>query len=118
MTKQELIEMMGNEDRADWAIDLVLASIKPALVRTLIELKLKEAERTYKERTESGYYAEGEKALASLPEDFNYWHATPEQEAVYRIWEDRRREESSDRSAVTFLRNMNAASWTEHRITK
>lgn len=112
MTKQELIEMMGDEDRADWAMDLVLESVKPALVRTLIELKRKEAERTYNEQMKSGYYAAGEKALKSLPEDFNYWNATPEQEATYQIWEDRRREESSDRSAVTFLRNMNAAANT------
>lgn len=108
MTKQELIQMMGNEDRADWAINLILDSIKPALVRAAIEQKLKKAEQEYKDREKSGYYAEGEKALASLPEDFNYWHATPEQAATYQIWEDRKREEASDRMTVTFLRNMAA----------
>ena len=108
MTKQELIEMMGNEDRADWAMNLVLESVKPALVRTAIALKLKEAEREYKEKTESGHYAEGKKALDSLQEDFNLWHATPEQEATYQIWEDRQHEEAADRMALTFLRNMNA----------
>ena len=118
MTKQELIEMMGNEDRADWAMTLVLESIKPALVRTAIELKLKEAERTYEEKKRSGYYAAGEDALRSLPEDFNYWHATPEQAAASQIWEDRQREESSDRMTLTFLRNMNAAANTPHPIAK
>lgn len=112
MTKQELINMMGNEDRAGWAMNLVLESVKPALVRTLIKLKLDEAEKAYNDRVKNGYYAAGEEALHSLPEDFNLWNATPEQEALYKIWEDRGHEESADRMTVTFLRNMNAAANT------
>lgn len=112
MTKQELIDMMGNEDRAGWAMNLVLESVKPGLVRTLIKLKLDEAEKIYNDRKESGYYEEGDKALSSLPEDFNLWNATPEQEALYKIWEDLGHEESADRMTVTFLRNMDAAANT------
>ena len=112
MTKQELIKMMGNEDRADWALNLVLEMVKPELVRTAIKVKLQAAEKHYTERETSGYYEEGEKALRSLPEDFNLWSATPEQEATYQIWEDRRREESEDRASVIFFRNMYAASNT------
>ncbi len=118
MTREDMIELMGNEDRADWAIDLVLASIKPEFVRAAIRVKREAAERLVKEREQGGYYAEGRKALDSLPEGFNLWNATPEQEAIYQIWEDRQREASGDKMTVTFLRNMEAAANTPHTIRK
>lgn len=45
MTKKELIEMVGSEEQADYAMDIVLSQVKKEFVRSAIKSKLAEVEK-------------------------------------------------------------------------
>ena len=46
MTRSELVKMMGSEERADWMMEQILASIKPAFVAMILKTKAEEAAGT------------------------------------------------------------------------
>ncbi len=49
MTREELIKMVGNEDQADYAMEIILSQIKADFVRSAIKGKLTETENRIKE---------------------------------------------------------------------
>ena len=54
MTKQELIEMVGGEEQADFALEIVLKNLKKDFVRQCIAAEVKQIEDKI-----GGYEAEG-----------------------------------------------------------
>ena len=54
MTKQELIKMTGNEEQADFAMEILLKNCKEAFVRMAIQAELKEIEKQVKAFKEEG----------------------------------------------------------------
>lgn len=111
MTKQELIKMMGDEDKADFAMALILESIKPEFVMAVLKTKKEKAEKLYEERTKSGYYDEGNKARKTIPEGWSLWGDEDDPEwqkenEKYKLWETRYTEEQADRSAKTLFNNL------------
>ena len=102
MTKQELIEMMGSEDKADWAMNRLLESVKPDFVVMVLKAYAEQKEKELKEKEASGYYEE----YSEFPEGFNVWNATPEQEQQWDENERREVEHSGDKMTATFAKNM------------
>ena len=54
MTKQELIKMTGNEEQADYAMEILLKNCKKAFVEMAIRAELNEIEREIKAFEEEG----------------------------------------------------------------
>ena len=111
MTKQELIKMMGDDDKANFMMELILESIKPEFVMTVLKLKKEKYEKLYKEREQSGYYDEGNKARKTIPEGWSLYGNEEDPEWLkeyekYQLWETRYREEQADRSAKTLFANL------------
>lgn len=61
MTKNELIEMVGDEEQAEYTIEIVLSQLKKEFVKNAIKAKLKETESRMKELETEGiiYMANG-----------------------------------------------------------
>jgi hypothetical protein len=102
MTKQELIMMMGNEDRAQWVMERVLGAVKPDFVVAVLKAEAEAAKQRLKDKEESGYYSE----FSEFPEGFNYWHASEEMQQRYDQNEAREYERCGDKQFVTFTSNM------------
>jgi hypothetical protein len=107
MTKQDLIKMMGSEDRAEYAMIQVLKVIKPDFIVAALKANKAEAERVYNERKASGYYTE----FDGFPEDFNVIHeelTNPDNPLLekYNNWEKRHWEEASDNQNRIAASNM------------
>lgn len=107
MTKQELVQLMGNEDRAEYAMLQVLKMVKKDFVIAALKANMNEAERVYKGKKESGYYTEFDK----FPEDFNLLHEelnNPESPLIeqYNNYESRHLEEASDEATMIAAGNM------------
>lgn len=107
MTKQDLIKMMGNEDRAEYAMNQVLKMIKPEFIVVALKANKVEAEKIYNERKDSGYYTE----FDGFPEGFNLIHEelyNPDSPLLekYNNWEKRHLEEDSDNLTRIAASNM------------
>lgn len=104
MTKQELIQMMGNEDNADWAMECLLESVKPDFMLMVLKSLADAAEKKHTERTESGYYKE----YSSFPDGFSLWSEPDDSPLARQYYENQRRqiEESGDMIERNFTRNM------------
>ena len=110
MTRKELEKMMGSADKADWMMEQLLASVKPGMIMTILKLKKEAQERKVKERTESGYYAEGEAARKEIPEGWSLFgdESDPEWQEnnrKYELWDSRSREQEADRQTLNFFSN-------------
>ena len=104
MTKQELIKMMGDEDKANWAMDRILESVKPDFVLMVLKSVAKAAEKKYTEREESGYYEE----FSHFPEGFSLW-SEPEDSPLAKQFDNNRERESEqggDKMYMNFTKNM------------
>lgn len=116
MTKAELIERMGNEERANWIMEEILRNVKPDFIRLILKANCDSQAKKIKEREASGYYMDG----AVLPDDFNLWSYMKAVEdgeddgtkaAAIKLFEeqDRRQlEKCSDRQTANFYGNMRA----------
>lgn len=102
MTKQELIAMMGNEDRAKWVMDRVLEAVKPDFVVAVLKAKADAAKQILQDKEESGYYTE----FNEFPADFNYWGASEEMQQRYDQNSDREYERCGDKKFATLTENM------------
>lgn len=104
MTKQDLILMMGNEDKANWAMDKILENIKPDFLIAILRHIKNDAETRYKERCESGYYDE----FSTFPPDFNLFSVEDDSPLSRQYVNDARRqiEKAGDRASVNFARNV------------
>lgn len=102
MTKQELITMMGNEDRAEWVMEQVLGAVKPDFVVAVLKAEAETARKQYYNRIEHGYYTE----FSEFPKDFNYWSASEEMQQRFDKDEDRQIEKEADRQTMTLATNM------------
>ena len=90
MTKQELIKMTGNEEQADFAMEILLKNCKKAFVEMAIRAELNEIEREIKAFEEEGIlsrynstwhvnWAAPHRVFGDEPGAA--WHATAEQQA-------------------------------------
>lgn len=117
MTKAELIERMGNEDRANWVMEEILRNIKPDFIRMILKANCERQSEKIKEREATGYYMD----RVNLPDDFNLWSYMKAVEdgeddgskaaAIEACQEQERRqlEKCSDRQTANFYGNMRAA---------
>lgn len=104
MTKQELIKMMGNEDKANWAMERILESVKPDFVLMVLKNVAKDAKKKYTDREESGYYEE----FSHFPEGFSLW-SEPEDSPLAKQYAnntEREIEQSGDKLYMNFTNNM------------
>ena len=104
MTKQELVKMMGNEDKAMWAMERLLESVKPDFVLMVLKDIADTANKKYTERTQSGYYEE----FSRFPDDFNLF-SVPDDSPLAKQYEEntwRKIEEQADKTYKTFTNNM------------
>ena len=53
MTRQELVEMVGNEEQANLALELLLKSVKPAMIRTIINAEIESVNKQLDEYREA-----------------------------------------------------------------
>lgn len=86
MTKQELIEMTGSEEQADYAMQILLKHIKPAFIRAAINAEINSINKEIEALKEEGYAYSGngyDHASWSKAESLNGWNLTPEQQAAY-----------------------------------
>lgn len=86
MTRKELINMMGNEEQADFALDLVLKNLQPAFIRTVIELELKEVAQEIQALKDDGFIVacNGHDSVNwGAAERLNGWNLSDEQQATY-----------------------------------
>lgn len=86
MTMQELITMTGSEEQADYALRVLLAHVKPAMIHAAVKAELDGINREIKALEAEGYaytcngmqHANWRKA-----EELNGWTLTPDQQAAY-----------------------------------
>lgn len=101
MTKQELIEMTGSDDQAEYAMSILLKNCKKAFVEMAINAELAEIKQqveTFKQDgiivSTNGYdhvnWNAASKVFGNEPGAF--WHATEEQKAEAEAIEARCRE--------------------------
>ena len=55
MTKSELIEMVGTEEKADYVMEIILSQVKKDFVKSAIKSKLAETENKMMELETEGY---------------------------------------------------------------
>ena len=96
MTRQELINMTGSEEQADYAIEILLKNCKKAFVQMAIRAELKEIEGRIKTFNDVVYESNGilkvnwdapKKVYGNEPGAF--WNATDEQKAEAEAIEKR-----------------------------
>lgn len=104
MTRKELVKMMGNEDKAEWAMDRLLESVKPDFVLMVLKSLADAADKKYTERKGSGYYKE----YSSFPDGFSLWSEPDDSPLANQYHENAQREieESGDMMDRNFKRNM------------
>lgn len=105
MTKQELVEMMGSEENAVYAMLKVLECVKKEFVRSCLKASADNLETQIKLKESSGYYSE----FNTFPKDFNLWEAMSTGDPLadqYEKNEMREIEQAGDRQTLTFARNM------------
>ena len=104
MTKQELIKMMGDEDKANWALQRVLEQIKPDFVIMCLKAYADQKTAEYTQKNESGYYTEN----SSFPEGFNLFSVDDDHPLAIQYDKNRKRqiEKAGDLTLATFAKNM------------
>ena len=55
MTKQELIEMVGNEEQVNYALEIVLKNLQPGFIRTVVNLELKAIGEEIQKMKDAGF---------------------------------------------------------------
>ena len=55
MTREELIEMVGTEEQADYVMEIILGQVKKDFVKSAIKSKLADTENRIKELETEGY---------------------------------------------------------------
>lgn len=55
MTRQELVEMVGNEDQANLALELLLKSVRPAMIKTIIHAEIESVNKKLDEYREADF---------------------------------------------------------------
>lgn len=86
MTKQELINMVGNEDQASYALDLVLKNLKPAFIKSIVDLELKEINKEIQAMKDAGFIVtcNGHDSVNwGAAEQLNGWNLSEEQQLKY-----------------------------------
>lgn len=104
MTRFELVKMMGDNDKADWAMNKILEAVKPDFVVMVLKANANALEKEIKEKEENGYYTE----FAEFPEDFNIWRE-PEGSPLSIQWDNntqREIEHDGDKMSARFASNM------------
>ena len=105
MTKQELIQMMGDEDKANWAMERMLENVKRDFVLMCLKATADKYEAEYNAKVENGYYKE----FSKFPENFNLWTAISNGDPLAEQWdknEERQIEQCSDMRMKNFAGNM------------
>ena len=86
MTKQELIEMAGKEEQADYALEIVLKNLQPAFIKSVVSLELKEINTEVQRMKAAGFVVtdNGHDSVNwGKAERLNGWHLSEEQQAAY-----------------------------------
>ena len=110
MTKQELIKMTGNEEQADYAMEILLRNCKEPFVKMAIKAELNKIDSQIDAFKQDGIIYEANHSYSvdwGAPERVfgnepgAYWHATDEQKAEAERLEER----CSEAEALLYTRN-------------
>ena len=110
MTKQELIEMTGSEEQADFAMEILLRNCKESFVKMAIRAELNKIDSQIEAFKQEGIIYEAnhsnsvdwgapERVFGNEPGAF--WHATAEQKAEAERLEER----CMEAAALLYRRN-------------
>lgn len=55
MTKQELIKMVGSEEQANYAMEIVLKNLRPDFIRSVVRLELKSIDQEIQSMKDAGF---------------------------------------------------------------
>lgn len=86
MTRNELIAMTGSEERADFAIDILLKQVQPDFVRSAIKAEQAEIKAELEALELEGWAVNSRGSWSAnwcKAEKLNGYNLTPEQEAAY-----------------------------------
>lgn len=103
MTMNELIKMTGSEEQANYAMKILLGSVKPALVRSAIRAELDRIQKEIDMLKEEGVicYYNGHYHVNWYCDDLRGWDMTEEQQAAY----DAARRKCEQADALLYTRN-------------
>lgn len=88
MTRESLILMVGDEDKANAAIDLILDSIKEGFVETVVHTKIKQIKERIAELENDGYLYTVNGSLHAdwgKAKQLDGWNLSEEQQANYNV---------------------------------
>ena len=86
MTKAELIKMTGSEEQANYALELLLKSVKPAMIRSAVRAELDRIQEEIEALKAEGiicYYNQTYHVNWGSADRLNGWDLTEEQQAAY-----------------------------------
>lgn len=86
MTKQELIEMVGNEEQAAYALEIVLKNLQPGFIRTVVNLELKAIDEEIQKMKGAGFIVTNnghDSVNWGKAMQLNGWNLSEEQQAEY-----------------------------------
>lgn len=104
MTRKELIEMCGSEDQANFAMDILLKNVKPALVASSIRAEIAEADAKIREFKSLDFICTCngvEHVNWGKAEELNGYHLSEEGERQY----NEACEKCNEAEALLFRRN-------------
>lgn len=86
MTRQELIKMVGSEEQADFTLGLVLKNLRPAFIKSVVGLELKEIGQEIQTMKDADLIVtrNGHDGVNwGMAERLNGWNLSEEQQAAY-----------------------------------
>lgn len=104
MTKKELVKLVGNEEQAEYVMELVLKNLRPGFIRSTVQIELDAINREIQQMKEAGfiYTCNGSDHVNwGKAEELNGWNLSEEQQAAY----DAARNRCSECSSLLYRKN-------------
>ena len=104
MTKQELISVVGNEEQANFALEIVLKNLQPAFIKSVVDLELKEINREIQTMKDAGFIVtcNGHDSVNwGAAERLDGWNLSDDRQAAY----DEAREKCEACDALLYRKN-------------
>lgn len=104
MTMNELIQMTGSEEQANYALQILLGSVKPAMIRSAVRAELDRIQAEIDAMKAEGviYSCNGYEHVSwNYADKLNGWDLTEEQQAAY----DAARKKCAEADALLYRRN-------------
>lgn len=86
MTMQELVNMVGSNEQADYAMEIILKSLKPNFVKSVVQAEIESIGRQIQSMKDEGFIVttNGHDSVNwGKAESLNGWNLSEEQQAAY-----------------------------------